>query len=390
MSGNLAEPDSQSARTGADFVAAMRRLKAWSDLSYRELGKRAAAAGDVLPHSTIAAALSRDRLPREDVVAAFVRACGCDVETVQTWLAVRRRLAADDPAWSEPRESGADEPAEVPPRTGKATGPERAGRSPAAWFRRRPVLPAVAAVAVAAVALAIPVAHRLDGSGRPGTVTHSPSSTGPLSGPVARWRFDERTGTTVADAAGHGFPLRISGSTSRIAAAGGMALKLDGAGYASTARPVVHTDGAFTIAAWARLDSAGDWGTLISQHDVRYDLFLLDYDKDADRWAFMTPDDAGGKPTATALSAAPPRLGTWTHLAAVYDGAGGLGLYVDGRLEGKATAPRIHRATGVMDVGRALYSGSAVDLFRGAVDEVSVYARALSAAELGTVARSRL
>ncbi|WP_460337714.1 helix-turn-helix domain-containing protein [Actinoallomurus acanthiterrae] len=76
----------------AEFVAGLRCLKAWAGLSYRELEKRAALAGDALPHSTVASSLSRDRLPREEVVEAFTRACGCSPQAVDAWVARRRHL----------------------------------------------------------------------------------------------------------------------------------------------------------------------------------------------------------------------------------------------------------------------------------------------------------
>ncbi|UWP81587.1 hypothetical protein [Dactylosporangium fulvum] len=72
----------------------MAALKQWSGLTYRQLQRRAQQAGDVLPHSTAAAALTRTTLPREDVVAAFVRACGGDESSVARWLATRKRIAA--------------------------------------------------------------------------------------------------------------------------------------------------------------------------------------------------------------------------------------------------------------------------------------------------------
>ncbi|GAA2346875.1 hypothetical protein [Streptomyces cuspidosporus] len=86
-------PDPKAARTAAEFVAAMRQLRIWADLSYRQLERNAEAAGDVLPRATIAGALSRDDLPREQLLAAFVRACGGDAETVAVWLAARRHLS---------------------------------------------------------------------------------------------------------------------------------------------------------------------------------------------------------------------------------------------------------------------------------------------------------
>ncbi|WP_328665742.1 helix-turn-helix domain-containing protein [Streptomyces sp. NBC_00322] len=77
----------------AGFIASMQRLKERSGLTYRELEERAARSGDVLARSTLADVLRRTSLPRPEVLAAFVRACG-DGERVDAWLATRDRLAA--------------------------------------------------------------------------------------------------------------------------------------------------------------------------------------------------------------------------------------------------------------------------------------------------------
>ncbi|WP_030670692.1 hypothetical protein [Streptomyces sp. NRRL B-1347] len=77
----------------AAFMSELRRLKAWSGLSYRELERAAAAAGEVLPYSTAATMLRRDRLPREAVLVAFVVACGLDADDTRRWVTARRELA---------------------------------------------------------------------------------------------------------------------------------------------------------------------------------------------------------------------------------------------------------------------------------------------------------
>ncbi|MGW7206713.1 hypothetical protein [Streptomyces sp. NPDC054837] len=77
----------------AAFMAELRRLKAWSGLSYRELERAAHAAGEVLPYSTAATMLRRDRLPREAVLVAFLIACGLGAEDTRQWVAARRELA---------------------------------------------------------------------------------------------------------------------------------------------------------------------------------------------------------------------------------------------------------------------------------------------------------
>ena len=100
-------PDPAAASTPAEFVGAMRRLKDWSGMAYRQLEKRAAAAGETLPRSTITAALARDVLPREDLVGAFARTCGCGEDEVEHWVTARRRIAAA----SAPGPAGSHTPA---------------------------------------------------------------------------------------------------------------------------------------------------------------------------------------------------------------------------------------------------------------------------------------
>jgi len=77
----------------AAFVAGLRRLKAWSGLSYRRLERRAAEAGHCLPYSTAATMLGRERLPREELVAAFVAACGVRGAEAEAWLDARTDIA---------------------------------------------------------------------------------------------------------------------------------------------------------------------------------------------------------------------------------------------------------------------------------------------------------
>ncbi|CAM5270910.1 hypothetical protein SALBM217S_03965 [Streptomyces griseoloalbus] len=97
--GNLRELSPYAAEDAAGFVESMRRLKELSGMTFRELEEQAGRNGDVLARSTLADVLRRDRLPRPDVLAAFVRACG-DGQRVGDWLDAERgsRRGADGPA----------------------------------------------------------------------------------------------------------------------------------------------------------------------------------------------------------------------------------------------------------------------------------------------------
>ena len=84
-------PSPADATDETAFVAELRRLKAWSGLSFRQLERNATSRGDVLPYSTAATMLNKNRLPRAEVVDAFVRACG--VADVGPWQLARTRIA---------------------------------------------------------------------------------------------------------------------------------------------------------------------------------------------------------------------------------------------------------------------------------------------------------
>ncbi|MGW9116285.1 helix-turn-helix domain-containing protein [Streptomyces sp. NPDC055663] len=167
-------PDPRGARNTPEFIALLGVLKEASGLTYRELAQRAEAVGDVLPRSTIANMLGRTSVPREELLAAFVRACGCGPAEVAEWLAVRKELAVHGE-----RAATVEEPAAAPeavaghssePPTVPLPGPAPAGRR-----RSRTVLAAaVGLVVLAAAAVTVTLLVRDDG--REAT---------PVSGPVA-------------------------------------------------------------------------------------------------------------------------------------------------------------------------------------------------------------
>ncbi|MFI0453214.1 peptidoglycan-binding protein [Actinomadura sp. 6N118] len=87
-------PDPGAARTVPQFMECLRELKQWSGLTYRQLERQAIRRGRYLPHSTIAGALSRNRLPRRELLIDFVTACGCPPDEVARWTAARAALDA--------------------------------------------------------------------------------------------------------------------------------------------------------------------------------------------------------------------------------------------------------------------------------------------------------
>ncbi|MFI9530458.1 ATP-binding protein [Micromonospora rosaria] len=107
---SLDPPRPEGATTPAEYVAALRALRLWSGLTFRQLAAKASASGDHLAVSTLASVLSRATLPRREVVAGFVRACGMDAPTVAAWVTARDALLARSGHPAEP-----DPPPEHPP-----------------------------------------------------------------------------------------------------------------------------------------------------------------------------------------------------------------------------------------------------------------------------------
>ncbi|MGH4029406.1 hypothetical protein ACQB60_10780 [Actinomycetota bacterium Odt1-20B] len=162
----------QQARTPGEFVALLRRVKEASGLTYRELELRAAERGDLLARSTLAGALSRDALPKPELLVALVRVCEGE-ERVGEWLAARERIATSPapaqapapastpaPGSAPASASGSDSAAAHAPGSGLSSATPRRGR------RHRPKTLALIGGSVVAVALiAVATAAALNGSG---------------------------------------------------------------------------------------------------------------------------------------------------------------------------------------------------------------------------------
>ncbi|RPK81244.1 LamG domain-containing protein [Streptomyces sp. ADI98-10] len=229
-------------------------------------------------------------------------------------------------------------------------------------------------------------------------------------GPVARWRFDEATGaaknsvaggsahdasligTAVRDDRGRrgvithdadGVPLE-SPVTDR-------GLSLDGSGAAAaTARPVVETRSAYTVSAWARLNTREKDAIVLSQDGAKYSSFLMWYETSYNSWVFgvKEKDEDNGQAYFGVVGRAPAVTGAWTHLAGSYDPATKeLKFYVNGVFQGTRVTPGGWSSSGAFNVGRYLWNGQRNWNFNGSIDEVAVWQRRLEDSEIADEAR---
>lgn len=198
------------------------------------------------------------------------------------------------------------------------------------------------------------------------------------AGLVAAYSFDAGSGTTAVDSSGNGNAGTLSGAAWSQGGRYGSALSFDGSNDWVSVPDSASLDlsGAMTLAAWVRPIRLGGWRTVLVKErasGIVYSLYA---------------DQAGGRPAGqvvvgggeqTADGSAPVAIGVWTHLAATYDGST-VRLYVGGTLAASTAAPgSMAASSGPLRIGG---NGIWSEWFDGLIDEVRVYDRALSAAEI--------
>ncbi|AWB28280.1 LamG-like jellyroll fold domain-containing protein [Halococcoides cellulosivorans] len=134
--------------------------------------------------------------------------------------------------------------------------------------------------------------------------------------------------------------------------------------------PALNLTDSFTLAAWARPATLD--GT-VQPIVVNDDQWAIEID-DTDSWRAAI--DTGS--ARTTVSGPTATADAWTHLLARYDAdSDELALYVNGSLAGTATVSSVNDTDGTVRIG-----GTETEAFEGRIDEVQVYDRALSTAEI--------
>src|SRR2546430_1850163 len=205
----------------------------------------------------------------------------------------------------------------------------------------------------------------------------SPASA--QTGLVAAYSFDEGTGTTVADASGNNHTGTLSGATWTTAGRYGSALTFNGTTAKVTVLNVASlglTTG-MTLEAWVYPTVAPTgWRAVIDKNVDGY--YLMASSSPNNRPAVGGTFTAGNQNVMTPSGLA---VNTWTHLAATFDGTM-VRLYVNGvQVASQAQATPLRTTTGTLQIGADSYAG---ENFAGRIDEVRIYNRALTAAEIQT------
>lgn len=208
-----------------------------------------------------------------------------------------------------------------------------------------------------------------------------PQDVSKLQG-LAWWPAREKEGAVVADAVG-AHDAQVRGTVTRTQGPNGRALKLDGAsGHAVVETPLLDTSKSdYSVAARVRIENKG-FRAAVSMDGDQHSIFYLQYEETDRRFAFSFANAR-----AVGLKMAEPAAGRWYHLLGTYDQKSGkLSIYVNGKLMGTAQARNPERATGPLVIGRGKYEGKEVDFWSGAVADVHLFDRTLTADEAAALA----
>ena len=209
-------------------------------------------------------------------------------------------------------------------------------------------------------------------------VTVNVSNTS-VPGLVAAWSFDDGAGTTATDATGKGLNGTVSGAT-WTAGKFGTSLSFNGVSDWVTVPDADSLDltTGMTLEAWVNPAALSGFTTVMLKErtgGLAYSLYASDNSNRPPSGYIRRTSDVGTVGT-TLLP-----LNAWSHLAATYDAAT-LRLFVNGvQVASRATTGAIATSTGVLRIGGNSVWG---EYFKGLIDEVRVYNRALSAAEIQT------
>jgi hypothetical protein len=216
--------------------------------------------------------------------------------------------------------------------------------------------------------------------GTSATVTVTVSNIA-AAGLIAAYAFEEGTGTTTADATGKSHTGTVSGATWTTTGKNGKALAFNGLNSfvsAADANDLDLTNG-MTLEAWVNPASLSGWNTVVMKEGSTTTLAYSLYANDGSPWPSITVRINSVDRKAVGTSSLP--LNTWTHLAATYDGAN-LRLYVNGvQVGSRAQTGNMLVSTRTLRIGGNSVWG---EYFNGIIDDVRVYNRALTAAEIQT------
>ena len=201
------------------------------------------------------------------------------------------------------------------------------------------------------------------------------------TGLVSYWDFEEGSGNISYDYTKANNGTMYNGVARTAAGKYSSAIQLDGvndyidAGNAAS----LNIANSITLEAWIKFSSPA--GRIIAKETDNFDTPYLIYALGAGQLAFFTSNTG---PSTYAQATAPLTYNdnAWHHVVGTYDGST-VNLYVDGAQKGSASWTRgLKPSSEKTFIGASRFHGTPTMFFNGTIDEVRIYNRTLSNAEI--------
>ncbi len=213
-------------------------------------------------------------------------------------------------------------------------------------------------------------------------------------GLVGHWKFDEHEGPTVLDSSDHATAGTLEGGATRIGGPLGRALSFDGrTGHALVGSPaVLDLPAEMSLLCWLRFDdlAASQYGQCV-YGQTKANGVGGQYELCVARGKAMNEVTVLWKDVDICISNAKLKTGQWYHIGFTRTGKPGdwtCTIYVDGAVNSVVknittdVGPASPFAMGRPGAFNGLY-------FNGAIDDLRIYNRAVTAKEVGALFESR-
>ena len=211
-----------------------------------------------------------------------------------------------------------------------------------------------------------------------------------LPGLVGWWKFDDGSGTTAADSSGNGYTMTLFNGITWTTGEIGGAISANGVNqYASMPSIDLSATNAVTVVLWVNRTYSTAGGHTLFENTTNFNNSTTGFG--------LFPDDSGCQGIMAGVHGnigysincySQPTSGVWHHLAVVYDksqaGNSEVKLYIDGVLQ--TPTRNLYTSNNTNNFGHnpsyVFSRGGRQEYSAGTVDDLRLYNRALSAAEI--------
>ncbi len=209
----------------------------------------------------------------------------------------------------------------------------------------------------------------------PITITDSTPSTPVINGLIGQWAFDEGQGITVTDTSGNNLHGTITGAT-WVDGKFGNALNFDGNDSVKISHnTLLDSTNAMTIEAWINPSTTTGGQKILSKSPYPNNDYSMTRETNNRVKVSMK---IGGVVQSAYSSANAAPAGTWTHVVGTYDGVY-MKLFINGK---QVNSFKVNGKIGVHAQPLMLGSNGTSEYYKGMLDGLSIYNRALTADEI--------